>query len=220
MKFQFSKIAIVVTVALAAAVFGLVDTVAQTGLSGSNVSLPPQSPQSAAPATASGAAPAAPAQQVAQIQPAPAPAVPQRTEQVVQDGWVITCVEMSGQTKKTCSAQMKIQENQQHRVILVWVIGRTAEGALTSVFQGPTGVLIQKGIDIKLANGAPRKANYVLCSQQNCEASLTMDDAMVKEATAAAGANAVATITAADGRAIEIAMPLKGIDKVLAAIRR
>lgn len=200
MKLSLPRIAIVAAIALGATGFALFDTIAQTG----------KTPPAPAPAPAPVAAPA----------PAPAPSTPQRTEQTVQDGWIITCVEMSGQTKKTCSAQMQVKENQQNRTIFVWVIGRTADGTLASVFQGPTGVQIQKGIEIKLGNAAPRKANYVVCTAQSCEASLTMDDAMVKEVLAAVNANAVVTLTVADGRTVQIPMPLKGVDKVLAAIRR
>lgn len=206
MPSPLSTVAIIAAVSVAASLFGLASTLAQTALVGETPLLIP------------------PAQLQAQLQaqvpgPTPAPAAPLRTEQIVQDAWIISCAEMAG-GKKTCSATVKVAEKQQNRVIFVWVIGRTAEGVLTSAFQGPTGVQIQKGIDIKFAKGAPRKAHYVLCNQQQCEASIPMDDAMVKEALAAVNGDAVASITAADGRVINITMPLKGIDKVLAAIRR
>lgn len=209
------KVAVAAAVVLAATGFVLFDTIAQTDADPgvpivSPSQLGPQLAQAGRPAPTPAPAPA----------PAPAPSTPQRTEQTVQDGWVITCVEMSGQTKKTCSAQMQVKESQQRRTIFVWIIGRTAEGTLTSVFQGPTGVQIPKGIEIKLGSAAPRKANYVICTAQSCEASIAMDEAMVKEAIAAVNANAVAVLTVADGRTVQIPMPLKGIDKVIAAVRR
>jgi invasion protein IalB len=165
------------------------------------------------------AAPSAP--QTQQQQAAPAPVVPQRSERTVQDSWTINCVQMkTSDPKKTCSAIMQVAEPKNRRVVFAWVIGRTPDGVMTSVFQTPTRVLLQKGVELKLGNAAPHKADFVVCSNQSCEASLPMNDAVIREAMAAAGGNAVATVTVANGQAVNFTMPIKGIDKVLAAIGR
>jgi invasion protein IalB len=81
------------------------------------------------------------------------------------------------------------------------------------------GVLIQKGVDLKLGAAAPRKLNYVTCASRGCESSAPLDAAMIRDATAAA--NATITIHAANGREVTINLPsLKGFDKAIAAIGR
>jgi len=161
--------------------------------------------------------PAAPAQPAAQ---APATPQPQRTERVTYDAWTLTCTQTGNDPKKICSAILQVAEQQNQRVVFAWLIGRTPEGALTTVFRTPTGVQIQKGVELKLGTASSRRANFVICNQQSCEASLTMDDGVVREAVSSVGANGVATLTIADGRQINFTMPLKGIDKVIAAMGR
>ena len=116
-------------------------------------------------------------QQHHQQQAPAAPAVPQRSERIVQDAWTINCVQMkTTDPKKTCSAVLQVVEQQNRRVVFAWVIGRTPEGAMTAVFQTPTRVMLQKGVELKLGNAAAHRANFVVCSNQGCEASLPMDD--------------------------------------------
>jgi invasion protein IalB len=81
----------------------------------------------------------------------------------------------------------------------------------------PTGVQIQKGVELKIDNGAVRKLNYILCEPGRCEASTPMDDALVREVTA--GTNATATIYATDGRGINFNIPLKGAPRAMAALK-
>jgi invasion protein IalB len=173
-------------------------------------------------APAAPSSPAPPAAAPSASAPASAdatPATPQRTETIVQDAWVISCVETAGTPpKRSCSAVQQVVEQKQKRVVFAWVIGRTAEGALTNVFQTPTGVQLQKGLDFKLGSSAPRNASFVVCVPQRCEAALAMDDAVVKDAKAALGANAVATVMGVDGRTFEFVMPVKGLDKVLTTL--
>jgi invasion protein IalB len=170
------------------------------------------------PAAPPAAAPAAPA----------APTGPVRTETTTFDTWTVTCREVvGGKAKKTCAAQMTLArvENNQRQVFGAWVIGRNNEGALFTVLQTPIfrtqtsspGILISKGVEFKLGNGAVRKIDYVACEPQRCEASIPMDDAMVKEAVGAP--NASITLYNKDGTALTINVPsIKGIDKALAAV--
>ena len=61
------------------------------------------------------------------------PAVPQRSERIVQDSWTINCVQMKvTDPKKTCSAVLQVIEQENKRVVFAWVIGRTPEGATTT----------------------------------------------------------------------------------------
>ena len=166
------------------------------------------------------------AQQPAQKGKPAAPAAPaaptvQRTETTNFDTWQGTCTETDTSKRKTCSAVMNGLD-QQRRPIVTWVMGRNPEGALMTVLQTPQtqiGLQIQKGVELKLGNGAVRKLNYVACNQARCESSLPMDDAFMREIMAAPAAGV--TIYQADGQPITINLPaITGADKALAAVGR
>jgi len=153
-------------------------------------------------------------------QPAPtAPATsnaPVRTETIVYNSWAVTCTDtLEKGAKKTCSATLQVIEEKQRQVVMVWIIGRDNQGVLRTVIQSPTGVQIPKGVELKLGAAAARTMPYIACNPQQCEASIAMDDAMIRDARASS--EALATIVAADGRSIWFKMDTKGIDKAFAA---
>jgi invasion protein IalB len=158
--------------------------------------------------------------------PAPAAAAPaaptvQRTETTNFDSWQVTCQETDTSKRKVCSAVLHALD-QQRRPIVTWIMGRNPEGALVTVLQTPqtqVGLNIQKGVELKLGNGAVRKLAYVACNSTRCESSLPMDDAVMREIMAAPAT--VVTIYQADGKAITINLPsITGSDKALAAVGR
>jgi invasion protein IalB len=152
-------------------------------------------------------------------EPTPEPAAetqPVRTETTQFDQWAVTCREVvGGKTPKTCTAALRVvQPNQQ--LILLWEIGRGNDGVVRSVIQTPTGVFVQKGVDLKIGDAVVGKLDYVACVPQNCEASGPLDTALVNK-LAAAG-EATVTIHARDGRDVHFKFPVKGIDKAVAAL--
>jgi invasion protein IalB len=190
--------------------------VAATLMAGCAMAWAQQSPSRKTPARPSQNQPA-----VAPSAPAPdvpaASAAPQRTETVTYDSWTVTCNEtVETRSRKTCSALMKVSDQKSGDVLLVWLVGRNNEGALLTVMRTVTGVLLQKGVELKLGNAAVRRLNYVKCDPIQCEAALPMDAAMVKDFSAAG--EAVATVYATDGRAITFTMPIKGADRAVASI--
>jgi len=165
----------------------------------------------------------APVQAPAQPAAPPAPPVSQRTETINYDNWTVTCREaIEGPTKgkKVCSAVLRVSDQSQKNIVFVWLIARNQAGALLTVAQIPTGVLIQKGVELKVGNGKARTLSYNACTTQNCEASITMDDAFNKELIAGQTAEVTATIYATSGQAINFNFPIKGIDKAIGAIGR
>jgi invasion protein IalB len=174
----------------------------------------------AAPAAPAQAPPPAPAQAApsAPAQAAPAQA-PVRTETVVYDNWTVSCVDsVDGSVKKTCSAKFQMFDQERKAVVFVWLIGRNPEGTLFSVMQTPTGVLVQKGVELKIGSGAARTMPFVFCGPQHCEASLPMDDALAKEMAAAQAVTA--TLFTPDGKALNFNLVPKGIDKAIASANR
>ena len=167
-----------------------------------------------------------PARPVVPATPAPAtvkppPDVPaiRRTETVAIEGWMVTCRESEG-AKRSCSAELRVLQsdaNNQQRVIFNWIIGLN-EGKALTILQVPTGILVQPGVELRIASKEVRKVPYTLCDQVKCEAVIVMDEAFVRDVTTAATTEVV--IQATDGRGLTFGMNTKGFDKVLAEIRR
>jgi invasion protein IalB len=171
-------------------------------------------PRPAAPAS-SGAAPVA---------PAAGPSV--RTETITYDAWTVACrYGADGKTGKVCSATLPLVAQQQNQRVNLgaWILAHNTDGALLSVVQTPEvdiGVLIAKGVALKLGNGQPHTINYVVCNPQRCEATLPMDDALIRESVAAANGPAMITFWKADGAEFNINIQsIKGIERALAAMR-
>lgn len=163
--------------------------------------------------------------------PAPVATGPERVETTTYNSWTVTCQESLGiPSKKSCSALLRVID-QNHQLLMAWLIGLDPNGKLTSVIRIPTGVtltdkasgakatgiLVKNGLDLKLGT-AVHHLTFVACEPQWCEASGGMDDRFVKDALGAT--DAVVTIYAVDGRAIGYpSLPLKGVDKAILLVR-
>jgi invasion protein IalB len=153
----------------------------------------------------------------------PAPPVSQRTETINYDNWTVTCREaIEGPTKgkKACSALLQVADQNKKNIVFIWLIGRNTAGALLTVAQVPTGVLIQNGVELKIGSGKARVLSYNNCSAQNCEATVVMDEPLIKELIAGQGAAVTATIYAVNGQAINFNFSTKGIEKAIGSIGR
>ncbi len=197
-----------------------------TASSGSGSSRPSQpatapAPQPARPPQpARQAQPAQPQQpSAAQQQPAPAPPpAPVKTEILTHDNWRVTCHEFAeGKNKRVCTGVLQVVQQNSNQVIFAWTIGQDTEGRLISVFQTPTGITLTPGLELKLGKSI-RKVPFVACEQNRCTASVAMDDAFVREVTAAENAEAI--VYGTNGRGVQFGIPLKGVDKAIAASRR
>jgi invasion protein IalB len=153
-------------------------------------------------------------QRVAEQQPA---AAPMRMETTVYDRWTVTCQEVVGaEAKKTCSAALRVVDKEQKLVIL-WEIAQAKDGKIRAVMQTPTGVMVQKGVDLKVGEAQIGKFDYAACVPQNCEATGPMDDPVIKKIEKAS--EMMVTIHAKDGRDVHFKFPVAGIDKAIAAVR-
>jgi invasion protein IalB len=152
-------------------------------------------------------------QQVAEKQPD----VPVRTETTVYDRWTVTCQEkLANDAKKTCSAALRVVD-QNKQLVILWQLDRTADGTIVSMMQTPTGVMVQKGVDLNVGDKQVGKFAYAACVPQNCEAAGAMEDPLLK--TIVAAPEMMVTIHAKDGRDVHFKFPVNGIDKAVAAVR-
>jgi len=139
--------------------------------------------------------------------PAPAPAQaapsgPIRTETINYDNWTVTCRDTAdGKSKKVCVATMPMRVQQQNQQVTL-------------------GVLIAKGVELKLGNGRSYKLSYVDCSPKLCESTLAMDEVVIREVVAGANDRVSVTLWKTDGTEASITLAsIKGVDKAIAAVR-
>lgn len=177
----------------------------------------PGAPQQAAASNAPAAnAPAA--RPAAGGNQAAAPAGPvQWTNTGTFGSWQVRCQTGSG-APKICTAVLEVIDSKNKQVLMAWVIGPDQKGGMQTVLQTPSGVLVGNGIDMKLTNAPVRHINYLSCLPQQCTAVTPMDEAFLKETLAAPKADI--TVYAANGKSLAFGIPVTGIDKALAAIKK
>lgn len=159
------------------------------------------------------AKPDAKKQQVADNQPS----APMRTETTVYDRWTVTCQEVvAANSKKTCSAALRITNGEQQLVMLLQ-IASAKDGKIHAIMQTPTGVMVQKGVDLMIGDASVGKLDYAACVPENCEATGALEEPSMKKIEAAS--TMVVTIHGKDGRDVHFKFPLTGVEKAVAAVR-
>jgi invasion protein IalB len=144
--------------------------------------------------------------------------VPHRTETVTFDDWSATCQDfVEGPKKRTCSAQLQVQQSGSAQIVLTWRVFINDGKQFVSVLQVPTGVMIVPGVELHLDKAASRKIGFESCEPARCTAGTVMDGAFVKEATAATTASV--TLQAVNNNAVQIGFSMKGFDKASAHLR-
>ena len=146
----------------------------------------------------------------------PPPPQPIRTEIVVQDNWTVTCRDFADK-RHSCSSTLQVVQQQSNQVLFVWIVGKNVDGRVMSVLQTPTGITIAPGVEVKFTRGPARKATFVNCETNRCEATLEMDDATIRDGSASDTVDA--TVTGTNGQNVKFTLPFKGFDKAVAAVR-
>jgi invasion protein IalB len=130
------------------------------------------------------------------------------------DGWTVTCNEGGDPPKKICSANYRVIDKKSSSNILVWLIGRNAEGKLLAEFLTLPGVIIEPGVAVSLDEAKAVKADYVSCSAKGCKASMELTPNLTRQLKAAKKAKI--DITRLDGKVLQFSMDIPGIDAALA----
>src|SRR5215471_153084 len=146
---------------------------------------------------------------------AQAPAPVQWTKVGTYGSWEVRC---QNNAAKTCAAWLDIVNQQSKQVMMSWIVGPDGKGALETVFQTPTGVRVSAGLDVKLGNSSARHINYISCLPRQCTAGAPLDETFIKDAIAAQKAEV--TLYAPDGKGINFGIPVAGLDKAVAALKK
>lgn len=154
---------------------------------------------------------------------APKTRVPERTETTNIGNWAVTCDVYSDAPKqKSCRAQLRAQQAQDQRIILVWTIFINAQKQLVGVIETLTGVAILPGVDLHIEAGKQSKATdwsfaYQDCEPVHCHAVRLLDEKFIREAAAASAVTAI--IRANTGETVRINFPIEGFGKAYAQLR-
>ena len=188
---------------------------------------PPPQPKAEAPSRARRAPPPVQGQQAQTQQPvqppqpqaaAPAARSPQRTEIVKFDNWTVTCLEYpEGTPKKTCAAQLQVQQSGFNQVLLAWTVSLNDSKQFVTLLQTPTGVSIPSGVELQPEKAGKRKLSYESCEPARCTSTLPIDAALLRELSTAPTAQVV--IFAVNGQSVQFNIPIKGFDKASAHLR-
>lgn len=166
------------------------------------------------------AQPGQPAQPAAQppATPAAPPPAPIRTEILKFDNWTATCHEFAeGTRKRTCTAQLQVQQSGSNQIIFTWIIFINDSKQLVTLLQTPTGVTIAPGVELKLEKAAKRTIPFETCDNGNCTATQVIDNNLARDMSAATTVQV--TVVAVNGNQVNFNFPLKGIDKALTHLR-
>ena len=104
------------------------------------------------------------------------------------------------------------------QLVILWQLDRTADGKIVSVMPTPTGVMVQKGIDLKVGDEEGRQVRLRrLRAAELRSRPARSTKRLIK--TIVASQEMMVTIHAKDGRDVHFKFPMTGIDKAMAAVR-
>jgi invasion protein IalB len=143
----------------------------------------------------------------------------QRTETINYDNWILTCREfLEGAKKRNCAATVAVQRSENGQTVFALSVQLNEQGKITASIQTPTGVAIAPGVELKFDKTTARKAAFDFCEPSRCVASLAVDSAFVRDASAA-GTMAL-VVQSADGKPVNFEFPIKGFDKAYAKMMK
>lgn len=131
-------------------------------------------------------------------------------------GWTVTCSEGGNLASRICTASFRVINKQNNANVLVWVIGRNAQGKLLSEFMTLSDVIIPPGVTVAIEDDAPAKAEFIQCTTRGCMARLEMSEEMIGRLKGAT--RATIAMTRVDGQVIQFQMEIPGIGDAMGAL--
>jgi invasion protein IalB len=173
------------------------------------------------PARPAQAAPAAPAQPPpAQPAPAATPEAPRpvRVETINYGNWTVTCQEFAEpKGRQVCTGQLQVAREGTSQVVLLWAIGPGDDGKPVNAIRTLPGVLIAPGVELKIGKTV-RQVAFTSCEANHCLAVFDLNDAFAREIAGVEQAEVV--VTSSNKQRVQFAIPIAGIDRAIAAVRR
>lgn len=154
----------------------------------------------------------------AATRPAPAQTARVQWETIeAHGGWRVRCP-VPRAAGSRCVAVLRIDQKDTGRSVIAWSVTIGKAGVPVALLETPTGVQLSSGIEIKLGNAPARRIPYLNCLPARCTAVTAMDAAFVKDMIATNQANI--KITVANGKNLDLGVPLVGFSEALAAVSK
>lgn len=139
------------------------------------------------------------------------------TTTTTHGGWTVSCTEGGDMPARVCSAEFRVVNKENQALVLIWLLGRNAEGQLLSEFVTPSNVMIKPGVSVTLDGEKATSAEYVYCTNnQGCRAAMDLPPRLIRSLRQAA--KATIGIALSDGRPLEIGIELNGLGDVLTGL--
>ena len=120
-------------------------------------------------------------------------------------------------SRKQCTIAQQLTDKRTQSVVFAWLIGDDGQWNLVSVWQTPTGVLVNRGVVIDVGADKPIAIPYTSCISGHCEAiaNLAPDfvDALMK------ATRATATVFTVAGEGLTFGLSVNGLAKAIDAVK-
>jgi invasion protein IalB len=137
-------------------------------------------------------------------------------------GWRVTATHGAWETqcpvagKNPCVAVLRLIQQPTNTTVFGWIVGKGGNGAWGMTVESPTGVVIDRGLELKVGDGPPRQLVYSTCTPQRCTSSAPIDAALMRDLQTANRASA--KIYASSGQTLEFGIPLTGFKEAVASL--
>jgi invasion protein IalB len=140
---------------------------------------------------------------------APSDALAQRAARAKYGEWEMRCETPPGAAKEQCYLSQSVSPEDRPNITLFVIVLKTADGKsrLLRVI-APLGVLLSKGLGLKIDSGEIGHAPFARCLPNGCVAEVDMDDKLIEQLGAGQTATFVIFQTPEEG--VGIPMPLSG----------
>ncbi|MEQ1770227.1 MAG: invasion associated locus B family protein [Devosia sp.] len=130
--------------------------------------------------------------------------------------WIYSCATPAGGSAAVCAITQQLNDPKSNALLFQWQIVRNANG-LVSVWQSPTGVLVDHGLVLVAGTPKPIAVPFRACNARNCDAVANL---AADFQASLAGAKALSvTVTSTDGTALEFKFSPNGLADALAALK-
>lgn len=130
--------------------------------------------------------------------------------------WKLDCGVNPRTSKKQCTIAQQLTDEVSKSVIFAWLIGNDGEGNLVAVWQTPTGVLVNRGVEIDVGTGKPIAVPYTSCITGHCEAIANLAPDFIH--ALATATRATVTVYTVAGRGMTFTLSVNGLAEAIDAV--
>jgi len=128
--------------------------------------------------------------------------------------WVMGC--RGGNDRAHCVLLQSITEALSRTTVFAWLVRYDKDGKLISYFTMPTGVLVNKGVTMKIDDGQPLRVEYERCGPRECRALFAIANDFAKQLASAK--QVIATVALDNGNPADVVLSLDGYADGVAAL--